>query len=53
MTAGSQDPAAPAAPEATGEGTEAGPQDAVSPQEAVSEDRLLGGRVGLSQPVEG
>ena len=40
MTAGSRDPAAPAATEAT-------------PEDAVSEDRLLGGRVRLSQPVEG
>ncbi|MCH9013722.1 MAG: methyltransferase, partial [Proteobacteria bacterium] len=47
MTAGSRDPAAPAATEATSEEAEATPQD------AVSEDRLLGGRVRLSQPVEG
>ncbi len=47
MTAGPQDPAAPAAPEATSEETGATPQD------AVSEDRLLGGRVRLSQPVAG
>ncbi len=40
MTAGSQEPAAPPSTEAT-------------PQDAVSEDRLLGGRVRLSQPVEG
>ncbi len=40
MTAGSRDPAAPASTAAT-------------PQVAVSEDRLLGGRVRLSQPVEG
>ena len=51
MTAGSRHPAAPEAtseePEATGEEAEAAPHD------AVSEDRLLGGRVRLSQPVEG
>ncbi len=40
MTAGSQGPASPASAEAT-------------PQDAVSEDRLLGGRVRLSQPAEG
>ena len=40
MTAGSRDPAAPAAPE-------------TMPRGAVSEDTLLGGRVRLSQPVEG
>ncbi len=40
MTAGSRDPAAPASTEAT-------------PKDAVSEDHLLGGRVRLSQPVEG
>ena len=43
MSAGSQDPAAPEATASAG----------ATPQDAVSEDRLLGGRVRLSQPVEG